>query len=116
MLHSFPLGSGLAAHWINNGPKSLVMLLPSGWDSRLSLVFTGKSLNVYTLGRSELRISKVFAEADRQEDLEDIVAIGPSRAELDTAGELVAEFDANPGWPAHVRRTVERIWKAVTRK
>lgn len=101
---------GLARDWFNNGPKSLVPLLPADWQRRLTPIFRGKRLSVDSLGRPELLLSKIFAEADRQEDLEDIMGLRPTRAELDAAATLVVTFDANPDWPAHVARTVERIW------
>ncbi len=101
---------GLAPDWVNNGPKSLLVHLPADWRIRVTVLFRGKHLRVDSLGRSELLISKVFAEADRQEDLDDIVGLKPTRSELDAAATLVATFDAHPDWPAHVGRTVERIW------
>lgn len=105
---------GLAPDWINNGPKSLLSHLPTDWRIRLTVLFRGKYLRVDALGRPELLISKVFAEADRQEDLDDILGLKPTRAELDAAANLVVTFDANPDWPAHVGRTVERIWTRLT--
>ncbi len=104
---------GLAANWFNNGPATLVSLLPHDWKTRLTLVFRGQSFHLYALGRPELLLSKVFAEADRQEDLEDILALTPSASEVESAGALVETFDANPNWPQHVRRTVVRIIAAL---
>lgn len=100
---------GLMVDWINNGPKSLVVHFSASWRERLTEVFRGQRLSVFAIGRPELILSKVFAEADRQEDIDDIIALKPTVAEIEAAARLVATFDANPVWPKHVRRTAERI-------
>lgn len=104
---------GLRTDWLNNGPASLVPLLPKDWRSRLQVVFDRPSLVVRTIGRPELIISKLFAEADRQQDLADIVGIAPTVAELRAAEALVATFDGHPDWPTHVERTIAKILRAL---
>lgn len=106
---------GLTPGWVNNGPHSLVRHLPLDWKTRLVPVFRGAALSVYSIGRPELLLSKLFAEADRQEDLEDLVSLKPSRVELEAAASLVETLDAHPDWPRHVRGTVQRVLKALGR-
>ena len=104
---------GLAPDWINNGPKDLVINFATDWHQRLSEVYRGKRLTVQAIGRPELILSKVFAEADRQEDLDDILALQPTATEIESAARLVATFDAHPDWPKHVERTAQRILKRM---
>ena len=56
-----------------------------------------------------LIVTKLFAEADRQEDINDILALNPSDAELDQAYGIVKDYDLNPEWPKHLANTLVRI-------
>ena len=104
---------GLRPGWINNGPQSLVPLLPPDWKRRLVPVFKGTALIVHALGRRELIISKLFAQADRGEDFEDLKALNPKDDEIDDAEQLVKSFDQHPGWPDHVKRTVQLLKQEI---
>jgi hypothetical protein len=59
-----------------------------------------------TLGRKDLLKTKLFALCDRGIDLLDCVELAPTLAELEEAVIWLAEQDANPDWPAHVRATI----------
>src|SRR4051812_35925032 len=72
------LDDPLHEDWFNNGPASLASLLPDGWRTRLQPAFIGRALTLYTLGRAELLMSKLFALCDRGLDLVDCVALGPT--------------------------------------
>lgn len=96
-------GGRLAADWLNNGPMSLVELLPSGWQDRLQPAFAGQAITLHTLGRADLLKTKLFALCDRGTDLVDCIALAPSSAELETAAPWVCEQDENEQWPDHVR-------------
>jgi hypothetical protein len=92
--------------WLNNGPRSLVRVLPKGWEQRLQPAFRGKALVLLCLGRDDLLRSKLFALCDRGIDLEDCIALGPTRGELAALMPWVEEQDLNPDWPNHVRATL----------
>ena len=99
-------GVDLEDAWLNDGPKSLVPLLPADWASRLTTVFSGRAIELRSLGRPELLASKVFALCDRGIDLQDCIAIAPSAAEPSTLLSWLEYQDTNPDWPAHVRSVV----------
>jgi hypothetical protein len=96
-------GCWLAADWLNNGPMSLVELLPPGWQARLQPAFAGQVITLHTLGRADLLKTKLLALCDRGTDLVDCIALAPSAAELEEATPWVCEQDANEQWPDHVR-------------
>ncbi|MBF0313904.1 MAG: hypothetical protein HQK50_17960 [Oligoflexia bacterium] len=95
-------GCDLKVDWLNNGPASLKDVLPPGWQLRLEKLYFGKSLSLQSLSRSDLLKSKLFAFCDRGQDLQDCIALKPTKEELRDALEWVKMQDANPGWPAHV--------------
>jgi len=106
-------GESLADNWLNNGPASLVGQLPSGWETRLQLAFSGKALELRCLGRQELLFSKLFALCDRSLDLGDCLALAPSVDELRAQLPLLEPQDGNPDWPAHVRATLADLAKRL---
>src|SRR5689334_2548541 len=67
---------------LNNGPSSLVDILPDGWQQRVQLVFSGKALILRCLGRTDFLMSKLFALCDRGIDIGDCVAMAPTAEEL----------------------------------
>jgi len=95
-------GRPLGDDWLNNGPRSLVEVLPDGWRERTITLQEGISLRLRTLGRGDLLRTKLFALCDRGTDMEDCVALAPTEDELAEAAPWVAERDAHPGWPGHV--------------
>lgn len=96
----------LASDWLNNGPMSLVDLLPAAWQARVQLAFEGKAITLHTLGRVDLLKTKLFALCDRGTDLTDCIALAPSVEELRDASPWICEQDANTMWPEHVRVTL----------
>lgn len=72
----------LKEDWLNNAPESLKGILPKGWRVRLEKLYSGKALKLHTLGRSDLLKTKLFAFCDRGQDLQDCIALRPSREEL----------------------------------
>ena len=97
----------LWSNWLNNGPSSLVEILPTGWETRLQDSYIGTALHLKTLGRSDLLKTKLFAYCDRGTDLSDCLAMKPTPEELDDALTWVILQDANPLWPEHVRASFE---------
>jgi hypothetical protein len=102
-------GSHLADGWLNNGPAQLREILPAGWEQRLQPAFSGNALTLHAPGRDDLLKTKLFALCDRGTDLPDCIALAPTRRELLEAQAWVALQDTNPGWPAHVRRTLDDL-------
>jgi hypothetical protein len=99
-------GVVLQDDWLNNGPASLVSVLPPGWRERLQSVFSGSSIELRCLGREDLLRSKLFALCDRGFDLGDCLALAPSADELRAILPWLEQQDRNPDWPAHVRATL----------
>lgn len=99
------LGEVLREDWLNNGPASLAPLLPEGWRNRLQVVYQGPAMRLWTLGRPELLLAKLFALCDRGLDLPDCIALAPTPVELVEARLWVSVQDLNPDWPAHVEAT-----------
>lgn len=62
-------GAPLEHDWLNNGPQSLVPLLPPDWQSRTTIAFAGRAIELRSLGRPELIATKIFALCDRAIDL-----------------------------------------------
>jgi hypothetical protein len=102
-------GEMLRDDWFNNGPSSLAPLLPEGWRTRLQPIFHGRALRLWSLGRPELLLAKLWALCDRGIDLSDCLALAPEPEELREASAWISTQDLNPDWPAHVRATLDDI-------
>lgn len=102
-------GIVLRDDWLNNGPSSLAPLLPEGWRYRLQPIFVGKALNLWSLGRPEFLLVKLWALCDRAMDLQDCVALAPTPEELRAAAAWISTQDLHPDWPAHVHSTLEDL-------
>ncbi len=94
----------LTEKWINNGPESLIRDLPSGWRKGLVTIFQGKATHFQTLSRLDLLRTKLFAFCDRDQDLQDCLALRPTLNELSACLEWVTERDGNPDWPENVQK------------
>ncbi len=105
----FAIRHELAEDWLNTGPASLAKDLPASWRARTQPLFDGKNLKLSTLARIDLIRTKLWAMCDRMRDVDDLVALAPSDAELATAAAWVAPLDANPDWPAHVETNVAAL-------
>lgn len=102
-------GSSLRENWLNNGPVALKQILPSGWRFRLEVLYQGAALSLYTLGRSDLLKTKLFAYCDRGQDFGDCVAMQPLQEELSDALPWLKVQDTNPQWPAHVDSMISKL-------
>ncbi len=103
----------ITKHWFNNGPATLKRNLPKKWESRLVPVFTGKAIIFKGLARADLLKTKLYAQADRQDDLADCVALKPTLLELKDSIEWVQNQDANPNWPKHVENIFTEVAKVL---
>jgi hypothetical protein len=106
-------GEALDDDWLNNGPAALIRQLPPTWQQDLQTVFRGAAISLQSLGRLDQLRAKLFALCDRGIDLGDCVALAPTRDELALILPWVAEQDANPDWPAHVRATLEDLGRRL---
>lgn len=106
-------GEKLEDNWLNNGPASLAAQLTAGWRERLEIIFRGTAIELQSLARLDLLSSKLFALCDRGLDLGDCVAMAPTAGELIQLEPWLAEQDANPDWPAHVRETLQDLGRRL---
>jgi len=93
----------LIEQWINNGPDTLIRDLEPDWQLRCILIFKGKAITFHTLGRLDLLKTKLFAYCDRDTDLQDCLALNPTKEELDACLGWVTYRDASEGWPNNVK-------------
>ena len=109
----FAISHHLPPNWLNCGPADVMDYLPKGWQSRTQKIFDGKNLKLKTLGRQELLMTKCWAYCDRERDLDDIIALRPSKDELIKIREWLKPLDANPQWPEYVDKIVAKLEKEV---
>lgn len=89
--------------WFNSKSYDFVGVpgcLPVGWEERLRPLLRGKALDLRTLGRHDLLCTKLAALVDREEDLDDCIAMAPTAAELKAAWPFLEQYEGN----AEVRR------------
>jgi hypothetical protein len=97
-------------NWLNNGPTSLTRDLTLGWEDRCNLIFDGTTLKIYVLGRIDFLATKLFAYCDRDEsDLDDLLLLKLTFAELDELHSWVMERDGSDLWPARVNSRFEKL-------
>ncbi len=99
----------LKVDWLNNGPASLMLELPSGWRKETRPLYEGQAIRFSTLSRLDLLRSKIYAYLDRAKDLPDCIALAPSAKELEIIRPWLEERDANPQWPQHVRSGLKKL-------
>jgi hypothetical protein len=104
---------GLTSHWMNNQVSDLGQRLPTGWMRRCQALYTGRALQVFSLGRDDLLASKLFATCARDLDFNDVIAMRPSRQELEKAKAWVLQQKDSKGWPHVVSEYVEGVVEAV---
>jgi len=112
-IKEFAKNEKLEEDWFNSGPASLAKDLPAGWQGRRVPLFRGKALVLITLGRLDLLRAKIFALLDRQQDLNDCLAMKPRPDELRTCYPWLRERDLNEMWPEHVRTTLLMLGKRL---
>ncbi|MBC7540192.1 MAG: hypothetical protein H7281_15310 [Bacteriovorax sp.] len=95
--------------FLNNGPISIIETLPDGWKGRTQLIFQGKALTFFTLGRIDLLKTKLDAMVHRGRDMEDVVAMKPTEAELVECKEWVLNADGGEHWPEMVKESFDEL-------
>ena len=95
--------------FLNNGPISIIKTLPDGWKERTQLIFQGKALTFFTLGRIDLLKTKLDAMVHRGRDMEDVIAMKPTPKELQDCLEWVLEADGGEHWPEMVKESFNEL-------
>ena len=95
--------------FLNNGPISIINFLPKDWRERTILIFKGEALTFYTLGRTDLLKTKLDAMVHRGRDMEDVIAMKPSKKELEECLEWVLAVDGGEHWPAMVKESFNEL-------
>jgi hypothetical protein len=73
---------GLPINWLNRDSRRYAHLLPMGWRKRCRPVGRFGPLEVLAIGRRDLMAMKLMGAPMRPQDLEDLVAIRPTAADL----------------------------------
>jgi hypothetical protein len=102
--------------FLNNGPITIINFLPKGWRERTVLIFPGESLTFFTLGRSDLLKTKLDAMVHRGRDMEDVIAMKPTKAELEESREWVLTADGGETWPEMVKESFDELNRRLSGK
>ena len=106
---------GLDPEWLNNGPSGFVRDLEKNWELRTEVVFNGKHLTVRALGRRDFIATKLQGLCDRDEfDLEDIVALKPSREEIESLKSWLLLRDVSEFWPKRVETQLTKLFARIS--
>ena len=103
----------LAEGWLNNGPETLIRDLPGDWQKNIVVLYEGKNLKLFTLARLDFLRSKLYAFVDRGIDLQDLLKLKPSKAEIDELRGWLKARDGNPDWPEYVEIRLTELTKEV---
>jgi len=92
--------------------------LPEGWERRVQPLWRGNALDLQTLGRQDLLCTKLVALMDREEDLQDCIAMAPTPEELAAAWPFVQQYEGNQEvrevyWIPKARAAYAEIRKAL---
>lgn len=100
--------------FLNNGPISIINFLPEGWRGRTLLIFQGEALTFSTLGRTDLLKTKLDAMVHRGRDMEDVIAMNPSKVELEECMEWVLGIDGGDHWPEMVKESFAELRRKLS--
>lgn len=106
---------GLKASWLNNGPSGLAAELREDWRSNIEPIFVGKNISVYSISRRDHIFAKLWAQADRGTDMNDLLKLNPTDEELADCFELLKTKDANPHWESWITETINLVKKNLGR-
>jgi hypothetical protein len=109
------------AGWFNSKSYDFVGVpgcLPPGWEQRVRPLWRGNALDLQTLGRQDLLCTKLVALVDREEDLQDCIAMAPTPEELAAAWPFVRQYEGNQEvrevyWIPKARAAYAEIRKAL---
>jgi hypothetical protein len=106
-------GRGLDIGWLNTAARIYADSLPSGWLDRARITLETPGLTVRTLAREDLLKLKVRALCDRGKDLEDCVALDPSRAELASVEAWLKKLKKEPDWAKDIQVGLSRLLQHI---
>jgi len=89
--------------WLNSHADSLTRELPGDWQSLIEPLYSGSNLEIFGISRRDMILSKFWAYCDRDDDMDDLLKLHPTRDELDAAIRWTTTKDGNPDWPRHVQ-------------
>ncbi len=106
---------GLDADWLNTGPAlQWKQGLPPGLEVRVQWRRYG-NLNVGIVDRRDLVLFKLYAAADstgpESVHYQDLIALGPSANELNTARDWIKTQDASRNFHEVVDQVIEHVYK-----
>ncbi len=108
---------GLDPEWLNNGPSGFIRDLEKNWELRTEIIFCGKHLTVRALGRRDFIATKLQGLCDRDEfDLEDILALKPTRDEIESLKSWLLLRDASEFWPSRVEKQLTKLFARISRE
>jgi hypothetical protein len=99
--------------FLNNGPITIVKTLPDNWKKRTQLIFDGKALTFFTLGRIDLLKTKLDAMVHRGRDMEDVIAMKPTNEELEECLVWVLNADGGEHWPEMVNESFKELREKI---
>jgi hypothetical protein len=106
---------GLDADWLNTGPAlQWKQGLPQGMEARVRWRSYG-NLNVGIVDRRDLVLFKLYAAADstgpESVHYQDIIALGPSANELNSARDWIKTQDASRDFHEVLDQVIEHVYK-----
>jgi len=99
-------------HWINSTGLAFKHEMPKGWKQRTVIVFKGRFLSVKMLGRIDLIFTKILAELDRGEDLQDLIKLKPTQSEINSLRPHLCKLESGLAW----QTKIEDLLQLLTRK
>jgi len=96
-------------HWINSTGNAFIKELPPGWKTRTVEYYRGQSLTIRTLGRIDMIFTKLLAELDRQEDMEDLRKLRPTGAELNMLQPHILSLENSSEWKTKVTEILTEL-------
>ena len=115
---------GLSPEWLNNGPSRgegglFQMGLPAGFVTRLTGRRFGKRLFAFFIAREDQIHFKLYAAADQRSGthLNDLLALKPTDAELETAARWAMTHDVSEGFKFVLKDLLSQIgYESVAQK
>lgn len=95
--------------WLNSAASIYTSRLEPNWETRASTSIDLPGLRVKVLARPDLLKMKLGAMCDRGRDLQDCVALKPSKSELLEAEAWLLSVSKDPTWPKKVKLGFERL-------
>ncbi|USN47509.1 MAG: hypothetical protein H6626_15250 [Pseudobdellovibrionaceae bacterium] len=100
--------------WLNSAGHIFSRNFPQGWKDRVKVHYKGTNLVVKFLDRRDLIATKFYAACQRgEQDINDLVAIEPSKKELNEAKKWILKSEQDPDWFKHVEYILAEVTKRL---